>query len=439
MYKTVEKELRAYAKKRRIAADGEKIRETIQAVDKILYANGLCESDSKSTEEKKRLAGQKREEAEKMPVWAALVQKYGKRRVMFVADAVCICLLTIAVCAVYVKLQNGGGEEHVQIAKSTQTPEDKERKSAAPEEKEQQSAAPKETQPAPARQEDGNPSAAPASDAPATEAAPAVLPQAEDTVLAEGNSDNNSTNAVTSDASVTVADDAFEYNILIDGNEYGSAGVVLGNGLLGNTIGELPMTIKEWDEGTQVLGERSVICDIYEIAGIDPVCAVAVRPREGKYAASNQVFVRYEIQPETWGEFKRVCNFDNLVTINPKSDICIQNASGLVLASYQDSKELVWQQLQTLSDESTLVTDEMFLLMNEYMNGVTESLSIGMDAPVLGVENHTITIYDTGYLFTNILGGHVYYIGTDAANEMICFVKERAYIYDEPIPEKAHE
>lgn len=439
MYKTVEKELKAYAKKRRIVADGEKIRETIQAVDQILYANGLCEANDESTEGGKRLAGQKQAELEKMPVWTGFVQRYGKRRVMFVADAVCICLLAIAVCAVYVNLQNGSGEENVQIAETTQTPEEKERQSAMPEEKEQQSVAPKETQTAPARQEDGNPSAAPVSDVPATETAPAAEPQAEDTVLAEGNNDNKSTDAVTSDASVTVADDAFDYSVLIDGNEYGSAGVVLGSGLLGNTIGELPVMIKEWDEGTQALWERSVICDIYEIAGIDPVCAVAVRPREGKYAASNQVFIRYEFQPETWGEFKRVCNFDNLVTINPKSEICIQNASGLVFSSYQDSLELVWQQLQTISNESMVVTDEMFLLMNEYMDGVTESLSIGVDAPVLGVENHTITIYDTGYLFTNILGGHVYYIGTDAANEMIRFVKERAYIYDEPILEKAYE
>lgn len=439
MYKTVEKKLRACAKKNKITADGEKIQETIQAVDKILYENGLCEAKEESAGGGERPAGQKQAESENMSFWAGLVQKYGKRRIVFVADAVCLSLLVIVVCAVYRKLQNGGGEKNAQIAAATQAPENKERQTEAPKTKEQRTEAPKETQPAPTTQEDKKPSEAPVSDLPATEAAPVAEPQSGNTVLAEGNQNDGSMDIETNDTAVTVANDLFAYSVLIDGKEYGSAGVTLGNGLLGSAIGEIEMTIKEWDENAQALLERSVICDIHEITGLDSECAVTVTPREGKYAASNQVFIRSDYQPETWGEFKRVCNFNNLVTINQKSGIDILNAQGLVVADCPaENFESVWQQLQAIPDESAVVTDERFLFM-DYSNGVTEELTIGVDEPLLGVENHAVNIYDTGYLFTNILGGHLYYIGTDAADEMIRFVKERSIVYDEPIQQEAYE
>lgn len=196
---------------------------------------------------------------------------------------------------------------------------------------------------------------------------------------------------------------------------YNARAGVIEPGQLGNSLGTI--TACGYDEYADISGEeakRFRSAAIYEIKDISPACAIAVCYEGGDtfYAAVNSHY-----RPETLGQFIKDLNLKNTLQFG-----CIDykffKDSGeytTILFENVDSSK-IWEFL--LSDEDAV---------NEHsdsdFNQTEELLSISVDVPLLGYQNISITLYEDGYLTTNILDtGKKFYIGVENAQSFFDYV-----------------
>lgn len=212
-------------------------------------------------------------------------------------------------------------------------------------------------------------------------------------------------------------------NIEFSGNHYNVRAGMVESNQLGKELGTL--TAEGHDEYAYLAGEdaaRFYPAAIHEIKGISPSCAIAVC-YEGDdvfYAAVNSHY-----RPETLGQFIQDLNLKDTLQFN-YVDYNFFKESGEYTTVYFENVESskIWEFL--LSDENA---------KNEYsdfdFDQVEELLSISVDVPLLGYENISITLYEDGYLTTNILDtGKKFYIGTENAQSFFRYVIDECEGYE---------
>jgi hypothetical protein len=91
-------------------------------------------------------------------------------------------------------------------------------------------------------------------------------------------------------------------------------------------------------------------------------------------------------------------------------------------------KQKVWDILFEDGQKCTVVEDPDKLLLNGEFK---KKLDIGINIPVLGCENKSISISENGYLFTNILNkALIFNIGEEKAKNIIDYVKNNCKGYE---------
>lgn len=176
-------------------------------------------------------------------------------------------------------------------------------------------------------------------------------------------------------------------------------------GQIGEKLGRV--TANGWDEYASFAGEdaaRHLDAWVYEIAGISPECAVAVR-----YDGTNTYYsaVNSAYRPETIGQMIADLNLrDTLVfdRVYYEFKKPISGTDVTVCFEHVDS-EKVWAMLLSNPDA-----------INEYDETAfwdgKEIFSIAVDVPLLGYENISISAKENGYITTNILDtGKMFYVG----------------------------
>ena len=91
-------------------------------------------------------------------------------------------------------------------------------------------------------------------------------------------------------------------------------------------------------------------------------------------------------------------------------------------------KQKVWDILFEDGQKCTVVKDPDKLLLNGEFK---KKLDIGINIPVLGCENKSISVSENGYLFTNILNkALIFNIGEEKAKNIIDYVKNNCKGYE---------
>jgi hypothetical protein len=91
-------------------------------------------------------------------------------------------------------------------------------------------------------------------------------------------------------------------------------------------------------------------------------------------------------------------------------------------------KQKVWNILFEDGQKCTVVEDPDKLLLNGEFK---KKLDIGINIPVLGCENKSLSVSENGYLFTNILNkALIFNIGEEKAKNIIDYVKNNCKGYE---------
>jgi len=204
---------------------------------------------------------------------------------------------------------------------------------------------------------------------------------------------------------------------------YNARAAVIEPEQLGNDLGTV--IAKGYDEYAQISGEeaeRFHPAVIREIKDISPACAVAVcyEGEDTFYAAVNSHY-----RPETLGQFIKDLNLKDTLQFNC-ADYEFFKESGeytTILFEKMDSSK-IWEFL--LSDENAANEHSDF-----DFNQAKKLLSISIDVPLLGYKNISISIYEDGYLTTNILDtGKKFYIGEENAKSFFHYVIDECEGYE---------
>ncbi len=159
------------------------------------------------------------------------------------------------------------------------------------------------------------------------------------------------------------------------------------------------------------------------IAGINPEAAVCVKFNEtDKY---HYAYVNTNYTPETLGDFISDLNLTETLE------------TGLIYDERDSSQTIVYEDVDKSLIFEMLLSDTT--LENEpdgtYKDVGKNIFEISVSVDVLGYHNVTITLTDTGYMWTNILSsGKYFYVGTEKIEAFIEEVTKNhqgyIYIYD---------
>ena len=213
--------------------------------------------------------------------------------------------------------------------------------------------------------------------------------------------------------------------VKINGTEYGVANRPIPSDKIGNSITKL--TVLGRDKYTN--SEYAAGVEIYEIKGISPKCAAAVKYEgDGKY----YVCRNSHYKPETLGQFINGLDLKNNLTFN--SFNATQKEKGKICDVKYTSvdKEKAWELLFS-NTAAPAVKD--YDSMNFEM-----AADMGISVELLGYENISLAVSADGYLTTNILDtGKAFYIGKPAAEKFLNYLKTeckstvmQTYEYSEP-------
>ncbi len=174
-----------------------------------------------------------------------------------------------------------------------------------------------------------------------------------------------------------------------------------------------------WDEYAAVAGEdgrRTCLATVYAIDKLSPECAIAVR-YEGNdiyYAAVNSLY-----RPQTLGEFTDSLNLRETLVFSyalyeyQKSDgetatVCFEKLDG----------EQIWDVLSTCLEAENEYSD-----FDSFASEHEKLLDFSIDIPLLGYRNISISLWDNGYLETNILDtGKRFFIGEEALQKLLDYI-----------------
>ena len=204
--------------------------------------------------------------------------------------------------------------------------------------------------------------------------------------------------------------------VSIDGKMYRSRSSYYGGEIFANQIGKkiADAEAKGYDELGSLNANKEIYhmkkCEVFEIIGVDSnrILAVKYEGYDGYYAFMNEE----RKSPETFGRLIDSLDLTNNIKLN--SFYCDENRDH-ISEHYALSNEIsteLWEILNGCADApiSANISD------NDWEN----KISFAIDSNTLGVYNLSFSIYDGGYLSTNIENyQYIYNIGTDAANRII--------------------
>lgn len=159
-------------------------------------------------------------------------------------------------------------------------------------------------------------------------------------------------------------------------------------------------------------------CEIYSVKGIDSDYYVAVR-LEGErefysFRANNSVF------PYSLGDFMECFSVTEYLPLSKCAVYENNEMTGYYPVSDDVSSE-VWKMLKQHSDAG--ISDASLDFSNEFRGD--NYISFTVNSPEYGVTRNVFTVYDTGYIFTNVNSyGYIINIGEDSAKEIISYVKK---------------
>ena len=219
-------------------------------------------------------------------------------------------------------------------------------------------------------------------------------------------------------------------NLDLDGKTYRMRGTVtnyLGEWLAGGEAYGFA-----WDQNN---ARHAVPCEIYSLTFSPDHSVVAVQ-----FEGSSEIY-RFECErefdpPKTLGEFmetRKLSEVLPLTTLYYERREGGSSVSDRMALSAGHSDE-VWAILEKYGDASFINPsfEESFSIQHYDR----ERIGFSATSEVLGIRNLSFAINDNGYLITNIEHyGYYYHIGTDAAREIIDYVKAHM---TEPLPEEKH-
>lgn len=205
-----------------------------------------------------------------------------------------------------------------------------------------------------------------------------------------------------------------------DGKTYSMMGTV--KNYLGEWLASGEAYGYAWDQDNARYG---IPCEIYSLTFSPDHRVVAVQ-----FKGQSEIY-RFERKdpydpPATFGELMNDYNLPEVLSLTTP---CHQPADSGWPSKYALSdadSDTIWDMLkkyQSAPFEANYV----------YRYNGQEDIRFSITSEVLGVQGHAFTINDDGYIFTDVTRyGYYYYIGVDAAREIIDYVK--AHI-TEPLPE----
>lgn len=167
-------------------------------------------------------------------------------------------------------------------------------------------------------------------------------------------------------------------------------------------------------------------CGIYSLKGIDSDYYIAVKlDGEDKFysfRSDNSVF------PDSLGDFMNRFSVTEYLPLSKCAVYENSEMTGYYPVSDDVSSE-VWRMLEQHSNAK--ISDASLDFSNEFRGN--NYISFTVNSPEYGVTRNVFTVYDTGYIFTNVNGyGYIINIGEDSAKEIISYVKKN--MGDEEIP-----
>lgn len=195
---------------------------------------------------------------------------------------------------------------------------------------------------------------------------------------------------------------------------------------LGDKLSEI--TASAMAEDSIETGEpviRECKADLYEIAGISPECAVAVR-YEGEEACYAAVNVMY--YPQTLRQFIADLNLQENLTFGTAYYSYRKPLSGEHATIHFENVDSakIWELLLANPDAENLYSEE--LLKREQPKRL---LDISVNIPLLGYQNISLAIMDKGYIQTNILDtGKLFYVGEEHTKAFVEYVLKNCEGYE---------
>lgn len=204
-------------------------------------------------------------------------------------------------------------------------------------------------------------------------------------------------------------------SLTYNGTEYRTRSTEISPSLLGETLGNA--WVSGYDNILSV--KHSSVCTVYEIAGIKPNLLVAVQIANDDVC---YVFLRESIDtPKSLGDMMDAFSLTEALTLSYFYNYESKTDSDLtryVLGNSADNT-LIWQILSEC--RTAPYTDDYTAVARD------ERVSFAISSEALGIRNKAFTVGTDGYVKTNLADyGFAYYIGEDAAQRIIDYVRARA-------------
>lgn len=208
------------------------------------------------------------------------------------------------------------------------------------------------------------------------------------------------------------------YEVEYNGNKYSSRITKISNNNILKNVGEATLT--GYDTYTKITYNKKA--ELYSIKDIAEKCAIAIK-FEGD--TDYYVYVNSYYRPATLGEFMKDLNLEKITSFGTiyynywdkdfKENINVE--------FYGVDNKAIWQKLFNNKDLENIYSDNE---IGKYTSEkITQSISIGVDIPILGYKNISVSLTDKGYLLTNILDtGKGFYIGEEKVQEFLDYMKE---------------
>ncbi len=200
-------------------------------------------------------------------------------------------------------------------------------------------------------------------------------------------------------------------------NRYSSRTTKIERDKIGNKIGTAILT--GYDTYTKTSYNKNG--DIYSVNDLSQKCVIAVQfENDSDY----YVYVNSYYKPTTLGEFMEDLNLKNIVSFGTihynywnKNLECNMEYSKIEF--YNVDNNIIWQMLFNDVNLKNIYSD------NDTGIHTSEnySIEIGVDIPLLGYKNISVSLTDKGYLITNILdSGKAFYIGESKVQDFLNYI-----------------
>lgn len=208
------------------------------------------------------------------------------------------------------------------------------------------------------------------------------------------------------------------YEVEYNGDKYSSRITKISNNNILRNVGKATLT--GYDTYTKITYDKKA--ELYSIKDIEEKCAIAVK-FEGD--TDYYVYVNSYYRPTTLGEFMKDLNLEEITSFGTIYynywDKDLQE--NINVEFYGVDNKVIWQKLFNNKNLENVYSDNE---IEKYTSErLTQSISIGVDIPILGYKNISVSLTDKGYLLTNILDtGKGFYIGEDKVQEFLDYIKE---------------